>query len=238
MTTDTDKVPCALPRPGAHGKSLGHQARRLVHGGRSSARVDVCLGPCCLAVRRAYGAVVGPVSFLRQPRFVAFWAPQVDYFLRVSAAAAFCVCWLVCFLLLLLLCCCCCCTFCDDFCPASFTFVVAAAAVPCLVGVSLSLFALAVKYGSAMVNIHGRRCHHEDCDKQPTFGHKGAKVSLRLSPSGSQDAYLILCWLEAEERSTSRTKSQLKISSGSDFQAHSKAGRERAEGRLGFCVVG
>lgn len=30
---------------------------------------------------------------------------------------------------------------------------------------------------SAMVNIHGRRCQHEDCDKQPTFGRKGGKVS-------------------------------------------------------------
>lgn len=27
-----------------------------------------------------------------------------------------------------------------------------------------------------MVNIHGRRCQHEDCDKQPTFGRKGEKV--------------------------------------------------------------
>lgn len=30
---------------------------------------------------------------------------------------------------------------------------------------------------TAMVNIHGRRCSHEDCDKQPTFGRKGQKVS-------------------------------------------------------------
>lgn len=29
---------------------------------------------------------------------------------------------------------------------------------------------------SEMVNIHGRRCHQQGCDKQPTFGRKGHKV--------------------------------------------------------------
>lgn len=37
---------------------------------------------------------------------------------------------------------------------------------------SLSLF-----IGAAMVNIHGRRCHQQGCDKQPTFGRKGQKAS-------------------------------------------------------------
>ena len=30
-----------------------------------------------------------------------------------------------------------------------------------------------------MVNIHGRRCQQQGCDKQPTFGRKGQKVRER-----------------------------------------------------------
>ena len=32
---------------------------------------------------------------------------------------------------------------------------------------------------TAMVNIHGRRCQQQGCDKQPTFGRKGQKVRER-----------------------------------------------------------
>ena len=42
--------------------------------------------------------------------------------------------------------------------------------------------ALLVPVCVAMVNIHGRRCQHPGCDKQPTFGRKGHKVSHGESP--------------------------------------------------------
>lgn len=65
---------------------------------------------------------------------------------------------------------------------------------PCLLSVGFLdfdslFFSLSFFVGAAMVNIHGRRCHQQGCDKQPTFGRKGQKASRLEAPR----ARVLLC---------------------------------------------
>lgn len=43
-----------------------------------------------------------------------------------------------------------------------------------------------------MVNIHGRRCRHDDCEKQPTFGLKGQRVRHRILVKVSHVQYSLV----------------------------------------------